>query len=503
MQKIFFDSRILDTACRERFCLSEDLMMENAAMSLEEKLHDKKSVLILCGGGNNGGDGYALARRIGAKKNPTVIVCVPEKSEMCILQKKRAEKSGVKFTALENAESILQNADFDAIVDCVFGSGFHGSLPEKIASLVKKINSMKSYRLACDIPSGLDAYGNAEGVFFNADETVTMGALKLSLFSDTAKEACGKISCTDLGVPRETFENSCPANERTDFKCFMLEESDCKLPVRQNQNVNKGNFGHAAVVGGEKLGAAVIAASAALRFGAGLVTLVDFKTPHSSGEKISLDENGFPSPSIVPYEIMCSENFPQNCSSIAFGMGLGRNADISPVKYFMEQNPSLPVIMDADIFYHDEIKSILKKRSCENSPTVLTPHPKEFSVLLEKCGLGNFSVSETVKNRIELAKKFCTEFPGITLILKGACVLIAQKNDSGIEMFFNPHGCSALAKAGSGDVLSGLVCALLAQKYSALESAKTASLAHALASKKINPDFSLTPFELIREIGRE
>ena len=130
MQKIFFDSRILDTACRERFCLSEDLMMENAAMSLEEKLHDKKSVLILCGGGNNGGDGYALARRIGAKKNPTVIVCVPEKSEMCILQKKRAEKSGVKFTALENAASILQNADFDAIVDCVFGS----ALDEKVVS---------------------------------------------------------------------------------------------------------------------------------------------------------------------------------------------------------------------------------------------------------------------------------------------------------------------------------------------------------------------------------
>lgn len=278
MRKIFFDTRKMDMACRERFCLSEDLMMENAAAALEKKLAGKKSVLILCGGGNNGGDGYALARRIFSKNiSVAVIVCVPERSDMCLLQKRRAKNCGVKFVPLSDSETFLENNNFDAVVDCIFGSGFHGALPDEISALVKKINAMEAFKLACDIPSGLDLLGNASGECFHADVTVTMGALKLALFSDFAKEVCGKISCADLGLDRETFENSVPQNHVP--KYFLLEESDCKYPHRQNPNVNKGSFGHVAVAGGEKIGAAVIASCAALKFGAGLVTLVDFKVP--------------------------------------------------------------------------------------------------------------------------------------------------------------------------------------------------------------------------------
>ena len=498
MRKIFFDTRKMDMACRERFCLSEDLMMENAAAALEKKLAGKKSVLILCGGGNNGGDGYALARRIFSKNiSVAVIVCVPERSDMCLLQKRRAKNCGVKFVPLSDSETFLENNNFDAVIDCIFGSGFHGALPDEISALVKKINAMEAFKLACDIPSGLDLLGNASGECFHADVTVTMGALKLALFSDFAKEVCGKISCADLGLDRETFENSVPQNHGP--KYFLLEESDCKYPHRQNPNVNKGSFGHVAVAGGEKIGAAVIASCAALKFGAGLVTLVDFKNARSSGEKISLDINGLPSETIVPYEIMCAKNFPERTSAIALGMGLGRDCGIDEIKKYVSENPEIPLVLDADIFYHDEILEILQKRSVKKSPTVLTPHPKEFSVLLEKCGLGNFSVPELVKNRVELAQKFCGAFPGTVLLLKGATVLVAQKQDadSDCEMFFNPHGTAALAKAGSGDVLTGLVASLLAQKYSALDAAKSASLAHALGSKKICPDFSLTPFGLI------
>lgn len=501
MRKIFFDTRKLDMACRERFCLSEDLMMENAASALEKKLAGKKSVLILCGGGNNGGDGYALARRIFSKNvSVVVLVCAPERSDMCLLQKRRAKNCGVKFVPLSDFDSLVEKNNFDAVVDCIFGSGFHGALPDEISALVKKINAMECFKLACDIPSGLDLIGNVCGECFRADETVTMGALKLALYSDFAKEVCGKIECAGLGLDRETFENSAPQNQGT--KYFLLEESDCKYPFRKNPNVNKGNFGHVAVVAGEKIGASVIASCAALKFGAGLATLVDFKNKHSPGEKISLDENGFPSEAIVPYEIMCAKNFPEKTSAIALGMGLGRDCEISEIKRYIYENPEIPIVLDADIFYHNEILEILQKRSGQKSQTVLTPHPKEFSVLLEKCGLGNFSTGDVVKNRVELAQKFCGAFPGITLILKGAVVLIACKadSDSDCEMFFNPHGEASLAKAGSGDVLSGLVASLLAQKYSPLDAAKSASLAHALGSKKICPDFSLTPFGLIEKL---
>lgn len=498
MQKIFFDTRVLDNAVRQQFDLSEDLMMENAAAELENVLAEKKSILILCGGGNNGGDGYALARRLVCKnKKVFAAVCVPEKSPMCCLQKSRAEKCSVDFLTIDEIETFVETEKLDAVVDCIFGSGFHGALPEKISLVVEKINSLNCFKLACDIPSGFDSLGNVDGAFFVADETVTMGAMKLALFSDNAKDACGKITVANLGVSREIFENSF---EAANENYFLLEESDCRLPFRKSQNVNKGSFGHAAVVGGEKVGAAMIASSAALRIGAGLVTLVDFHNDHSSGEKIFLNENGLPSETIVPYEIMCSKKFPANTTAIAFGMGLGRETDICDLANYIEENKNIPLVMDADIFYHDEIKLILQKRSDEKLPTILTPHPKEFSVLLEKCGLGSFSTAEVVKNRIDLVKKFCEAFPNIVLLLKGANVIVAQKLNDRTDLFFNTQGCSALAKAGSGDVLAGLIAGLLAQKYSILDAAVTGTLIHGLASKKIEFDFSLTPFELMKKI---
>lgn len=508
MQKLFFDTRILDSSARENFSLSEDLMMENASSEMEKFLHEKNSILVLCGGGNNGGDGYALARRLISKSvNVFAAVCLKEKSPMCVLQKSRAKNCGVNFVSVDDLldenffNNFIETKKIDAIVDCVFGSGFHGDLPEQILLLIQIINSTNIFKLSCDIPSGLDALGNCTKDFFHADKIVTMGALKIALFSDTAKSAWDengvkKIHVANLGISRELFENS--TKEKIDENYFLLDESDCELPYRKNQNVNKGSFGHAVVVGGEKIGAAVISCSSALRFGAGLVTLVDFENQHSSGEKILLDEDGLVSSSIVPYEIMCSSTLPQNTSALAFGMGLGREANLESIKNILDGNPSLPVVMDADIFYHKEIKSILQKRSDEKSPTVLTPHPKEFSVLLENCGLGKIEVSEIVKNRIDLAKKFCEAFPNVVLLLKGATVLIGQKSNDGFNLFFNPHGSSSLAKAGSGDVLAGLIVGLLAQKYSVLDATKTASLVHALGSKKIKYNFALTPFELLK-----
>ena len=499
MQKMFVDTRDLDEACRNRFCLSEDLMMENAAAALEKSLSGKEDIMIMCGGGNNGGDGYALARKMISRVVSVVVVaCMPEKSDMCCLQKKRAEKCGITIVPLSDAQALIDENNFDAIVDCIFGIGFHGKVPKEIASLLKKVNSLDTYRLSCDIPSGLDKFGNISGECFHADETVTMGALKVALFSDYAKDVCGKIVCADLGFDREIYENS--LQDRKAAKYYLLDESDCKYPERKKKNVHKGNFGHAVFIGGEKIGAAVMAACASLKFGAGLATLVDFKNQHSSGEKIQLDENGLPcGESIIPYEIMCGNEFPENTSAVAIGMGLGRNADISEFEKFLKDHFGLPVVYDADFFYRDNLWSPLSLRSKCGVPTVLTPHPKEFAVILDKCDLGTYSVEEVVKNRIKLAKRFCDEYPDIVLMLKGSTVLIA-KHEFYREMYFNPYGTPALAKAGSGDVLTGLVTALLAQGYTPLDAAISASLAHALSSRKISPDFSLTPFELIKKI---
>ena len=187
MQKIFFDTRKQDAAVRERYGLTEELMMENAAAGLEkavtEKLSEteKKQVLVLCGAGNNGADGYALARRI--IENVVVLECIPPKSPLCVIQAERAKKAGVKTVASDSILDYLSCDGKDAgiVVDCIFGSGFHGELPEDICAVIDCVNGMDLIRLACDVPTGLDQCGNCGKSVFAADMTVTMGARKLCL----------------------------------------------------------------------------------------------------------------------------------------------------------------------------------------------------------------------------------------------------------------------------------------------------------------------------------
>ena len=167
MQPLFLDTRILDKRVREEFYLTEDIMMENAASALENQVRQfteddsnkTQSVLILAGSGNNGADGYALARRIASSEIKVTLceVAVP-KSDMCKTQKLRTEKVGVEIKKF----SEIDLHSYNIIVDCIFGSGFHGSLPEDVAKIISQVNESDAVRIACDVPTGLDKYGNAE-----------------------------------------------------------------------------------------------------------------------------------------------------------------------------------------------------------------------------------------------------------------------------------------------------------------------------------------------------
>ena len=146
MQKIFFDSRILDKAARDAFGLTEDIMMENAAMALEKEVNKDEAILIATGSGNNGGDGWALARRIFAVgKKLTVLEALEAKSAACLLQKERALKCGVNVVNAKDAENFLnENGNgFGCVVDCVFGSGFHGEFADGTKCLMKKLNALE------------------------------------------------------------------------------------------------------------------------------------------------------------------------------------------------------------------------------------------------------------------------------------------------------------------------------------------------------------------------
>ncbi len=451
MQKLYDEVVSLDKICYEKYHLSEDLLMENAAQGMADFIHKKfeknSSVLIVCGSGNNGADGIACARILHKDYDVKVFYAKEPKSSMAVLQKKRLDALGVEVSS-----SIKE---CDVVVDALVGTGFSGEFNPELSSILDQINSMDAYKIACDVPSGYS---------FFADTTLTMGALKKDMFLDAHKEYVGEIKVSNLGVSREVYE--CDSN------WSLLDLEDLELPNRVKKDTHKGSFGHLACVSGEKVGAGVLCARSALRFGSGLVTIVGYNTTN------------------IPHTIMNSELLPSTTTAIAIGMGLGESYSDEDLKAFLDNN--LALVVDADLFNMSMVLDILKREN-----VVLTPHPKEFVSLLKLCDLADIPVAELQKNRFKYVEQFCKAYPKVTLLLKGANVIVGQ----GDEFFVNPHGTSKLAKGGSGDVLSGLIGALLAQDYDPLSAAKNATLAHSkLALNYTGSDFSLTPDDLISGI---
>jgi len=493
MRNIFADTRELDKAVRERYSLTEEIMMENAAAALERAVEGYMKdnphipVTILCGSGNNGADGYALARRIAGKLDVTVIVVEEAASDLCKTQAERARLAGVPIKEPVSLE--LPGGEYAGIVvDCVFGSGYKGSLPPHVAAVMDKVNAARCSRIACDIPSGFDRNGNHDPSAFRAGLTVSMGALKSAFYSDWAKDHMGMIICGELGVSQKLYEEASPEIHPI---AKLLEIRDMKTPRRMMKNVNKGTFGHSVIASGEKIGASCIAGSSALRFGSGLVTLVRY------GEEFTRDM--LPR---VPAELMTASDLPEKTSAVAFGMGLGHSHEV--ISHWMDwlcAHPEVPCVVDADVFYDPDIKDFLYERG---EGVVLTPHAKEMQSLLSLCELGEYTVQECIGRRMELVEEFCRAFPGTVLLAKGVNSVIGKFDGEEMKLFVNPLGKPNLAKAGTGDVLSGMVCALLAQGFHPLDSAIIGSLGHAIASRKTTvKDYALTPFSLIRALETE
>ncbi|WP_148570321.1 NAD(P)H-hydrate dehydratase [Aliarcobacter cryaerophilus] len=458
MKKIFDEVRSLDKRAIEEFHLTEDILMENASLGLKnyitKKFKKNSSILIVCGSGNNGADGISLARLLQKKFEVSLYLMNEPKTEIGKLQLKRAKSINVNF--------VNQIFQADVVVDCLFGTGLNKELDEDSVSLINSLNNLNSFKIACDIPSGINSLGQITQTAFKADITITMGALKTALLTDIAKDFVGKIKVANLGLPEDIFQ--------IETNKYLLQKSDLKLPLRDIKNSHKGTFGHVNIVSGEKIGASIIASQASFAFGAGLVTIV------SQNEKN------------IPFHIMQSKSVSENCTAIALGMGLGEFESLK-LEEILQLN--IPKVLDADIFYNPLIVKYLDEN------VVLTPHPKEFISLLKLTNIANISIEELQENRFLYVEKFCKIYPKVTLLLKGANVIIS-KNE---KIYVNIFGSSKLSKGGSGDVLSGLIVSLLAQGYTSLEAAINASLAHTIAAKKYkNNNYSMSPQDIIKGI---
>jgi hydroxyethylthiazole kinase-like uncharacterized protein yjeF len=464
MQKLFDEVVTLDKRCYEEFSLSEDILMEHSAQGMEKFIREKfpkgSKVLIVCGSGNNGADGIALSRLLAYAYDVELFYVKDSHSPMAILQHKRAHAVGVKTTFELN--------NCDVVVDAVLGTGFDGKFSSEVDAVMRTINKLDAYKIACDIPSGLKMDGQCDKHTFVADTTLTMGALKKSMYSDRAKNYLGTIKVLNLGIAREIYEG--------DTNWNLLDESDMKLPHRTIQDTHKGSYGHLALTCGEKAGASTMSALSALRFGSGIVSLVGYENEHNLH---------------MPYTIMYSHQVPSNTTALACGMGLGMEFNDKELQNFLDN--TLPLVADADIFHMPILLEILKRKN-----VVITPHPKEFIALLKQTKIADVTTQELQNERFKYTEEFCAKYPNVTLLLKGANVIIGKKD----KFFINPHGSPVLAKGGSGDVLSGLIGALLAQGQDPLEATLNASLAHTkLASNYQGADFSLTANDLIEGIG--
>ena len=465
MQKVFRSCYDLDKRCYEKYGLTEDILMEHAARGMAEYIQNRfdkgSSILIVSGVGNNGADGTVLARQLHGEYDVKLVLPFGVKSEMAKLQEQRVKALGVNI--------VKELHESDIIVDAIFGAGLNRNIDEKTQDILHRLNSFKGFKIACDVPTGVGENGLLMPMAFEADVTITMGALKESLYMDESKDLIGEVIRVDLGLNSDLYED--------ESNTFVLEFSDLKLPTRTALSTHKGTFGHAGIFCGEKEGAGIIAAMAASRFGAGLTTLIVH-------EKIT-----------PPPYLMHSTVVPKNTTALAIGMGLGCHFESEFLEKYVI-NSHLPIVLDADSFYSDEILSILEQRDRE---IVLTPHPKEFSSLWKRLTGEELSVSCIQQNRFEIVRNFNAKYQHVTLLLKGAHTLIIQEE----KLYINPLGCAKLSKGGSGDVLSGLIVSLLAQGYTGIDAAIQASLALTMAANNYKGgSYSMLATDIIEEVVR-
>jgi len=470
MRKLFKNCYEMDRRCYDEYGLTEDILMEHAADGIvnyiDKHLQSASSIIIVCGVGNNGADGIVLSRLLQFGLS-SVKLYLPfgVSSPMAKIQLSRVER-------LDYVQIVDELCEADIVVDAIFGAGLDRPLDSATQSIVEQMNDLNGFKLACDIPTGIAEDGQIGSVAFCADATITMGARKESLYADGVKDMVGDIIRADLGIRYNQYTKGIPAAS------YLLDRDDMELPSRDfAKSTHKGSFGHATILCGEKLGAGILAGMATSRFGAGLTTLVTDTTLPTH-----------------PY-LMTSTKIPHNTTALAVGMGMGEAYDSQFLQTHIVDS-HLPVVLDADSFSHSRLLEILEHRERE---VVITPHPKEFATLWSTITAKETTVEEVQNNRFEMVRRFNSMYPHITLLLKGSNSIIAHQE----KLYINPLGSPKLSKGGSGDVLSGLIVALLAQGYSAIDATIHSSLALAIASEGYtDASYSMVATDLIDEISR-
>ncbi len=457
-----------------------DLMFRagSAAAELIMQKYDfrGKKITVVCGRGNNGGDGCVIAGIL-AENGGVVTVCTPFGAPA-------TENAAYYYNRLKfvtKTDAFTPNADI--IIDAVFGIGLNRAPDEKTFELINAINRADAVRIAVDIPSGVEAdSGKVLGTAVNADLTVTFIALKPCFVLPFGSDYCGEVVVADIGAPPVGY--SFLTTEKPIFK-------------KRKHNSHKGTFGTGLMLCGSygMAGAAILAARAALRSGIGILkaALCDniyypftISAPEAVCVPVKPNQNG----TLCPDNLSLPELL-KGCSAVLIGCGMGNNGDTSRLVRELIETSEIPIVIDADgINALSNSIDIIKK---SKAPVILTPHPGEMARL---CSL---SVSEVEENRVEIARDFAVRY-GCVLVLKGADTIIADPSG---EVYFNMTGNPGMSTGGSGDALAGITLSLLAQGFSAQDAAKAAVYLHGEAGDKAaakRGERAMLPSDLIEEL---
>lgn len=467
-------ARAADAYTIENEPISSVDLMERAATQiyfwLMRNLKSKEvSIKIFCGMGNNGGDGLVLARLLATNDifAQVYIVHVSDNfSHDCEVNYERLKEiPEVPMYGIFSKEDFPKIDDNDIVIDALFGSGLSRPLEGLAADMVNHINDNQAIRIAIDIASGL--YGDSIGIPTNpivrADYTVSMQFPKMAFLYPENEPFVGKWEVLDIKIHPDYIENVETANFYTTLDVIK------PLLHKRGKHSHKGTYGHALLISGStgKTGAALLASEACLRSGVGLLT------------------THLPKSAMLPLQIympeaMISPDKSDNCFSqvpdlqpynaVGVGPGLGKSKETANALKRLIQEAKVPMVLDADalniISENKTWLSFLPER------TIITPHPKEFERL--------FGKTDNSQQRLELQREMSKQY-NIIIVLKGANTSITFPNGS---CFFNSTGNPGMATAGSGDVLTGIILSLLAQRYTPEEAAIIGVFMHGRAGDK-------------------
>lgn len=449
-------TRELDRITAEEFDVSATVLMERAGEvafnTLQQHWPDAKSLCIVCGTGNNGGDGFVVARLAYEQDLNVEVLLVGDSAKIkgnALAAKQRLEGCGVNVHTYGNGKLPLA----DLVVDAVFGTGLKDVVSGDALHAIQAINQHGTPVLSLDIPSGLIAdTGNAQGEVVKADITISFIGLNQGLLTAKGPDCCGELIFDDLQIPSAVAHKVLTSIKRLDISSPIFK--------KREKESHKGLFGHVLIVGGEvgMSGAARLASEAALRTGAGLVSLA---TRYAHASMINSTR-----PEIMSYPAEReSEISPliAKASVIAIGPGLGQS-EWAATLFALSLNSDKTLVVDADAL------NLLATEPHQRDNWILTPHPGEAARLL------GITIEEVQADRFSAVKQIADKFGGV-VVLKGNGSLICTKD----MIYLCDKGNPGMASGGMGDVLTGIVASLLAQGFSLSDAAKVGVHLHASA----------------------